>query len=533
MAKSTGDTPLMQQHKAIKAKYPEAILLFRVGDFYETFGEEAVNAARILGITLTKRNNGAAASSELAGFPHHALDTYLHKLVKAGFRVAICDQLEDPKQAKGLVKRGVTELLTPGIATNDKMLEMNSNNFLAAIHFDVNHYGLAFLDMSTGEFMMAEGNAELADKLIQSLQPAEIIFSRQQQKNFRELFGQKFYTYQLDEWIFQEAFTTELLLKHFQTHSLKGFGIENAGMGTIAAGAILHYLRDTEHPNIGHITSLKKIHPSAHLWMDRFSIRNLELIDSNTNGGPTVLRAIDQTVSPMGARLLRRWLLLPLVDKDQIEERLETVENFIQHKELKLQIRQLIKQCGDMERLVAKLPLKKMNPREVLHLAKSLEIAATVKSVCAGNTQPYLNRLGDTINPCKYIADKIIATIDENTPVSVLKGQVIKKGVDEQLDQLRDIAHNGKAYLLNIQQRESENTGIPSLKIAFNQVFGYYLEVTHTHRSKVPDTWIRKQTLANAERYITPELKEYEEKITVAEEQMIHLDTVLFEKLLN
>jgi DNA mismatch repair protein MutS len=533
MAKSSGDTPLMQQHKAIKARYPDAILLFRVGDFYETFGEDAINAARILGITLTKRNNGAAASSELAGFPHHALDTYLHKLVKAGFRVAVCDQLEDPKQAKGIVKRGVTELLTPGIATNEKMLEMNSNNFLAAIHFENNQFGLAFLDMSTGEFMMAEGNAELADKLMQSLQPAEIIFSRQQQKTFRELFGQKFYSYQLDEWIFQETYTSELLLKHFQTHSLKGFGIENSGLGTIAAGAILHYLRDTEHPNIGHITAIKKIQPSAHLWMDRFSIRNLELIDSNTNGGFTVLRAIDQTVSPMGARLLRRWLLLPLVDKNQINERLDTVETFIQNNELKQSIRQLIKQCGDMERLVAKLPLKKMNPREVLHLAKSLEISANIKAICANSTQPYLRILGDTINPCQYIAEKIISTIDENAPVSVQKGSTIRKGVDEQLDQLREIAHNGKSYLLNIQQRESENTGIPSLKIAFNQVFGYYLEVTHTHRSKVPDNWIRKQTLANAERYITPELKEYEEKITGAEEQIVQIESSLFEKLLH
>jgi len=523
----------MQQHKTIKAKYPDAILLFRVGDFYETFGEDAIHASRVLGITLTKRNNGAASSSELAGFPHHALDTYLHKLVKAGFRVAICDQLEDPKQAKGIVKRGVTELLTPGIATNEKLLDMNTNNFLAAVYIHEQTTGLAFLDMSTGEFLMAEGNQELADKLLQSLRPAEVIFSRQQQKIFREHHGQHFYTYQLEDWIFQEHYTTELLLKHFQTHSLKGFGIETTGAATIAAGAILHYLRDTEHPNIGHITSIRKLYAAEHLWMDRFTIRNLELIDTNNNGTATLLRAIDQTVSPMGARLLRRWILLPLKEKVTIEERLDTVEFILQQNDIRQQLRQLIKQGGDLERLVAKLPLKKMNPREVLQLARALEISASVKVICSSSPQPYLNKLSDTINPCTYIAEKITQTIDENPSVSIQKGQVIRKGVDQRLDDLRNIAHNGKEYLLNIQQRESEATGIPSLKIAYNQVFGYYLEVTHTHRSKVPETWIRKQTLANAERFITPELKEYEEKITGAEEQIMALETALFEKLLQ
>ena len=533
MAKSSGDTPLMQQHKAIKAKYPDAILLFRVGDFYETFGEDAVHASRILGITLTKRNNGSAASSELAGFPHHALDTYLHKLVKAGFRVAICDQLEDPKQAKGIVKRGVTELLTPGIATNEKMLEMNSNNFLAAIHFENDKIGLAFLDMSTGEFFIADGNQEDADKLLQSLQPAEVIFSRNYQKNFKDQFGEKFYTYHLEDWIFQDHYTSELLLKHFQTHSLKGFGIENSSPATTAAGAVLHYLRDTEHPNIGHITSIKKIFTSEYLWMDRFSIRNLELIDSAANSRASLLGAIDHTVSPMGARLLRRWLVLPLKQKEQIQERQDTVEALILQSDLRNEVRQLIKQCGDLERLVAKLPLKKMNPREVLHLAKSLDITKSVKSLCDNASQPFLKRLSDTMNPCTYIENKILDTISEQAPVSIQKGQVIKRGIDASLDQLRDIALHGKEYLLNIQQRESEITGIPSLKIAFNQVFGYYLEVTHTHRSKVPENWIRKQTLTNAERYITPELKEYEEKITGAEEKITVIESEIFEKLLH
>ncbi|MBU6159058.1 MAG: DNA mismatch repair protein MutS [Bacteroidetes bacterium] len=532
MAKSSGDTPLMQQHRSIKAKYPDAILLFRVGDFYETFGQDAVHASRVLGITLTKRNNGAASESELAGFPHHALDTYVHKLVKAGFRVAICDQLEDPKQAKGIVKRGVTELLTPGIATNEKLLDLNSNNFLAAVHFEREQFGLAFLDMSTGEFLVAGGNKEEADKLLQSLRPAEIIFARPFQKLFRENFGEHFYTYQLDEWIFQETYTYELLLKHFETHSLKGFGIEASTPGTVAAGAILHYLRDTEHPNIGHITALKKIQITQHLWMDRFSVRNLELVDSGQTNGATLLKAIDHTVSPMGARLLRRWILLPLKEKKGIEERLDTVEYLIQKSDWRTELRQLIKQCGDMERLVAKLPLKKMNPREVLHLAKSLELTALIKESCSRESNTYLQRLSDTINPCTFIAEKIIATLEENAPVTVQKGQVIRQGVNADLDELRNIARNGKEYLLSIQQRESESTGIPSLKIAYNQVFGYYLEVTHTHRSKVPDNWIRKQTLTNAERYITPELKEYEEKITGAEEKILQIETALFEQLL-
>ncbi|MFN4286080.1 MAG: DNA mismatch repair protein MutS [Lacibacter sp.] len=533
MAKTGGETPLMQQHRAIKARYPDAILLFRVGDFYETFGEDAIHAARVLGITLTKRNNGAAASSELAGFPHHALDTYLHKLVKAGFRVAVCDQLEDPKQAKGIVKRGVTELLTPGIATNDKLLEQENNNFLAAIHFADAIFGLAFLDISTGEFFVAQGNKEYADKLLQSLRPAEVIFPRNRQKQFRELFGTRFYTYHLEEWIFQEAYTLELLLKHFQTHSLKGFGVENQHAGIVAAGAVLHYLRDTEHPNLSHITGLHRLEETDYLWMDRFTIRNLELLGSQYEGGLSLLKVMDHTVSPMGARLLRRWMVLPLKEKERIQERLDTVEHLVLHTDLREQLRHLIKQCGDVERLVAKLPLKKINPREVLHLANGLQLAKKIKELCAASQHPFLLRLSDTINPCSYIQEKILSTIEENPPVALNKGQVIRNGIHAELDNLRRIATHGKEYLLEIQQRESEATGIPSLKVAFNNVFGYYLEVTNAHKNKVPENWIRKQTLANAERYITPELKEYEEKITSAEENILRIEAELFEQLLN
>lgn len=534
MAKSGSETPLMQQHRAIKAKYPDAILLFRVGDFYETFGEDAIHASQVLGITLTKRNNGAASSSELAGFPHHALDTYLHKLVKAGFRVAICDQLEDPKQAKGIVKRGVTELLTPGIATNDKLLDQENNNFLAAVHFDdAEVYGLAFLDISTGEFFIAQGNKDYADKLLQSLKPAEVIFPRNRQKQFRELFGPKFYTYHLEEWIFQEVYAQEILLKHFQTHSLKGFGIEQQQAGIIAAGAVLHYLKDTEHPNLGHITGIHRLVETDYLWMDRFTIRNLELLGSQADGGHSLLKVMDQTVSAMGARMLRRWMVLPLKEKERIQERLDTVETLVLQPDLRLQLRQYIKQCGDVERLVAKLPLKKINPREVVHLAKGLQLASSIKQLCTATGHPYLQRLSDTINPCTYIENKIRETLEENPPVAVAKGQVIQSGVHEELDALRRIALHGKEYLLEIQHRESEATGIPSLKIAFNNVFGYYLEVTNTHKSKVPPSWTRKQTLANAERYITPELKEYEEKIIGAEEKMLLIEAELFQKLLT
>lgn len=532
MAKAASDTPLMQQHGAIKQKYPDAILLFRVGDFYETFGEDAIKTSKILGITLTKRNNGGAAGSELAGFPHHALDTYLHKLVKAGYRVAICDQLEDPKLAKGIVKRGVTELVTPGIATNDKLLEHNSNNFLAAIHFSEANIGVAFIDISTGEFFAAEGNQEYIDKLLQSLKPAEVIFQRSFQKQFKEIFGVKFYSYTLESWIFEEAFATENLLKHFQTHSLKGFGIENMHFGIIAAGAVLHYLKETEHPHLQHITSIQRIEQEDYLWMDRFTIRNLELLGSGTEQGNSLLKVLDNTVSPMGARLLRRWMLLPLKDAAKINERLEAVAYFILQTELRKQIQQLVKHCGDVERLVSKIPTKKINPREVLHLAKGLQHTELVQQLCLTGNNEYAKRLGDALNPCRFIAEKITKEIVENPPVAANKGNLIKEHIHPQLDELRSIASGGREYLVNIQQRETERTGISSLKVGFNNVFGYFLEVTNSHKSKVPPDWIRKQTLANAERYITPELKEYEEKITGAEEKILAIELELYDKLL-
>ncbi len=522
----------MQQHNAIKARYPDAILLFRVGDFYETFGQDAVNASAVLGITLTKRNNGDENSSKLAGFPHHALDTYLHKLVKAGYRVAICDQLEDPKLAKGIVKRGVTELVTPGVATSDKLLEHNSNNFLAALHFEEHKIGIAFLDISTGEFFVAEGDREYADKLLQSLQPAEVIFQRRQQKHFKEYFGTKFFTYTLDEWIFATAYATESLLKHFGTHSLKGFGIEHLDAAIIAAGAILHYLKDTEHPNLGHISSIQRIDREDHLWMDRFTIRNLELM-GGAEGNNTLLKVLDNTVSPMGARLLKRWMLMPLNDLVKINERLDTVEFFIKETDTRNKITQHIKQAGDIERLVSKVPLKKVNPREVLQIARGLQQVDAVKQICASGNNDYLKRLGDSLNPCKYIVDKIGKEIVENPPALASKGGMIASGIDEELDSLRRIASGGKDYLVELQQKEALLTGISSLKISYNNVFGYYLEVTNIHKNKVPETWIRKQTLSNAERYITPELKEYEEKIIGAEDKIFQIEGQLFEKLLN
>ncbi|SDW13201.1 DNA mismatch repair protein MutS [Hydrobacter penzbergensis] len=534
MSKSAADTPLMQQHRAIKQRYPDAVLLFRVGDFYETFGEDAIIASKVLGITLTKRNNGAAASSELAGFPHHALDTYLHKLVKAGHRVAICDQLEDPKSVKGIVKRGVTEMVTPGVATNDKLLEQNSNNFLAAIHFtDQANSGAAFLDISTGEFFVAEGNQEYIDKLLQSLRPAEVIFQRSYQKHFKENYGTRFYTYTMESWIFDEAFATESLLKHFQTHSLKGYGIENMPAGIVAAGAILYYLKETEHPNLQHITAVQRIERDDFLWMDRFTIRNLELLNTGTEQGNSLLKVLDQTASPMGARLLRRWMLFPLKDIGKIQERLDAVEFLILQPELRKELVQAIKICGDIERLVSKIPLKKINPREVMHLAKGLQQVALIKSWCTAATNRYLQQLASMLDACEVIVDTILQRLPDTPSVAANKGGVIKEGIHEELDKLRQIASGGKEYLVNIQQREAEKTGISSLKISFNNVFGYYLEVTNSHKNKVPGDWIRKQTLANAERYITPELKEYEEKITGAEEKILSIELELYDALVS
>ena len=532
MAKASGETPLMQQHNAIKAKYPDAILLFRVGDFYETFGQDAVNASAVLGITLTKRNNGNASSLELAGFPYHALDTYLHKLVKAGYRVAICDQLEDPKTVKGIVKRGVTELVTPGVAVNDKLLEHSSNNFLAALHFEENKTGIAFLDISTGEFFIAEGDKEYTDKLLQSLQPAEVIFQRNKQKHFKETYGNQFFTYTLDEWIFTEAYASEILLKHFGTHSLKGFGVEELPLGIMASGAILHYLKDTEHPNLQHITSLQRINRDDHLWMDRFTIRNLELI-SNNDQAQTLFKTINNTTSPMGARLLKRWMLMPLNNIISINERLNAVEFLIANTEIRNQITQHIKQAGDVERLAAKIPLKKINPREVLQVAKGLLQAQQIKTICTDINNDFFKRSGDALNHCPYILEKITREIAENPPALSTKGGLIAAGIHAELDELRAISTGGKNYLIELQQKEAQITGISSLKISFNNVFGYYLEVTNLHKAKVPETWIRKQTLANAERYITPELKVYEEKIMGAEDKIIQIEQEIFSGLLN
>ncbi len=531
MAKSATETPLMIQHNAIKAKYPDAILLFRVGDFYETFGQDAVTTSQVLGITLTKRNGANSASAELAGFPHHALDTYLHKLVKAGYRVAICDQLEDPKMAKGIVKRGVTELVTPGVATSDKLLEHNNNNFLAALHITDAVTGISFLDISTGEFFIAEGDKEYTDKLLQSLQPAEVIFQRNKQKFFKETYGNSFFTYTLDEWIFADVYATEILLKHFGTHSLKGFGADGMHAGIIAAGAILHYLKDTEHPNLQHITSLQRINKEEHLWMDRFTIRNLELISNNESS--SLFKTLNNTVSPMGARLIKRWMLMPLNDIGRINERLNAVEFFIKETDIRLQISKHIKLAGDVERLAAKVPLKKINPREVLQVAKGLQQTEEIKKICEGSSNEYLKRLGDSLNSCTYILQKILKEITENPPAAANKGGLIAAGINEELDELRKIASGGKNYLLELQQKEALATGISSLKISFNNVFGYYLEVTNLHKQKVPDTWIRKQTLANAERYITPELKVYEEKIVGAEDKIFQIEQQLFQELLN
>lgn len=530
----SAETPMMQQHRAIKQRYPDAVLLFRVGDFYETFGNDAIIASKVLGITLTKRNNGAAASAELAGFPHHALDTYLHKLVKAGHRVAICDQLEDPKQAKGVVKRGVTEMVTPGTATQDKLLDHQANNFLAALHFaGEDAYGLAFLDISTGEFFVAEGDREYADKLIQSFRPSEVVFQRQQQKKFKEQFGGKVYTYSLDEWIFDLSYAQETLLRHFQTHSLKGFGVDELELGLTAAGALIHYLRDTEHPNLQHISSLQRIDRDDFLWMDRFTIRNLELIHGQSEGNHTLYDVLNNTVSPMGARLLKRWIIFPLKDIRQIQERLDAVEFLVLETDLRGQLVQCIRQCGDIERLVARAPMRKINPREVLQVARGLKQVETLKELCSLAGNPLLQKLAGRMNPCPALATQIFGQLTDEPPNAANKPGIIREGVSAELDDLRKIAHHGKEYLAGLQAREADKTGIHSLKIGFNNVFGYYLEVTNSHKNKVPETWMRKQTLANAERYITPELKEYEEKITGAEEKIATLELQLFENLVT
>lgn len=534
MAKATKPklTPLMQQHAAIKSKYPDAVLLFRVGDFYETFGQDAIIAADVLGITLTRRNNGGT-NEELAGFPHHSMDTYLHKLVRAGYRVAICDQLEDPKKAVGIVKRGVTELITPGTATSDKMLDNENNNFLATMHMDEDQFGIAFVDISTGEFFCAEGNAEYMDKLIQTIKPAELIYCRTKSKRFKELYGDKQYTYLLDEWIFTAQYATDNLLQHFQTASLKGFGISDMPRAIIAAGACLHYLKDTEHPNLQHINAIQRITKNEFLWMDRFTIQNLELLQSNIPNGSTLLSVLDNTLSPMGSRLIKRWLLFPLQDVVKINERLSAVEELIKDRDGVHAIVGFIKQVGDVERMVARLPLKKISPREVLHLARGLKCMEEIKNLSKLSQNTLVLRLGEQLNPCERIRVKINNTLVENPPSVAVKGELIQEGVHQELDELRSISKNAKNILLEIKEREAQKTGISSLKISFNNVFGYYLEVTNAHKDKVPADWIRKQTLTNAERYITPELKILEEKILGAQEKMLSLEISLYDALLS
>jgi len=525
------ETPLMLQYNAIKAKYPGALLLFRVGDFYETFGQDAVKASGILGIVLTKRGNGSGANTELAGFPHHSLETYLPKLVRAGQRVAICDQLEDPKTTKTIVKRGVTELITPGVSYSDNIIQQNTNNYLASLYFEKNSFGIAFIDISTGEFLVAQGNAEYIDKVLQSFKPSEVIFQRSRQGDFIETFGDRFYTYYLDDWAYSGDYAYEFLLKHFEVKSLKGFGIEKYSLAITAAGVALHYLNETEHRNLQHISSVSRIEEDRYMWLDRFTIRNLELISSANEQAISLVDVLDKTCSPMGARLLRRWITMPLKELKPIQERLDVVEFLVEQGDLREKLIHELKQIGDLERLISKIGLQKANPREVLQLKRALYSIFNMKELCQQSGNFPLKMIAEQLNPCTLIRDKIEKELNPEAPVMLVKGSVIADGVDEELDRLRKIAFGGKGYLLEIQRREAENTGIPSLKVAFNNVFGYYLEVTHTHKDKVPAEWLRKQTLVNAERYVTPELKEYEEQILGAEEKIQVMETQLFQEL--
>ncbi|WP_197053728.1 DNA mismatch repair protein MutS [Sphingobacterium sp. T2] len=522
----------MQQYNSIKAKYPGALLLFRVGDFYETFGEDAVKTANILGIVLTKRGNGSESETALAGFPHHSLETYLPKLVRAGCRVAICDQLEDPKQTKTIVKRGVTELVTPGVSYGDNIVQQKSNNYLASIYTEKNTVGISFLDISTGEFLVAQGNASYVDKLLQSFKPNEVIMPRRQSKEFLEQFGSSYYTYYLEDWPYSGDYATETLLRHFEVKSLKGFGIDRMSVGIVAAGVALHYLNETEHRNLQHISTISRIEEDKYMWLDRFTIRNLELIGSNNENATTLADVLDETSSPMGARLLKRWIVMPLKDVKAIQERLNVVEYLYQHEELREELIKEIKQVGDLERLISKIGLQKANPREITQLKRSLYAIEKLKVLTNVQQSEALRIISEQLNPCHIIREKIENTLQPEPPVALNKGNVIAEGVDEELDKLRKVAFGGKDYLLEIQRRESEATGIPSLKIAFNNVFGYYLEVTNTHKDKVPDTWIRKQTLVNAERYITEELKEYEEQILGAEEKIQLIENRIYSELL-
>jgi len=521
----------MKQYLKIKGKYPDAILLFRVGDFYETFGEDAVKASRVLGIVLTKRKNGSASHVELAGFPHHSLDMYLPKLVRAGYRVAICDQLEDPKMTKKIVKRGVTELITPGVALNDQVLDHKSNNFLASIHFERDKAGLSLLDISTGEFLLAEGELPYIEKLIQGFKPSEVLFQRNYENQFLDVFGGKFHTYRLDDWVYTEDFARDKLLSHFKTKSLKGFGVDDMDLGVVAAGAVLQYLSDTHHEKLDHVSSISRIEQDSHVWLDRFTIRNLELVSASGDGATSLFQIIDRTISPMGSRMLKRWMLLPLKNIEAIKRRHSAVAYFLKNKKEADEIRKHIEQIGDVERLISKVSVARINPREILQLGKALKAMKPIREILARAKEPVLNEIAEQLNPCASVIEKIESTIDPEAPVQLNKGNVISIGVSEELDELREIKSKGKENLIEIQKRESEATGIASLKIAYNNVFGYYLEVRNTHKDKVPESWLRKQTLVNAERYITEELKTYEQKILGAEEKILELEAKLYTDL--
>lgn len=530
MAKQS-ETPLMKQYNQFKSQYPDAILLFRVGDFYETFGEDAVKTSQILGIVLTKRSNGAAADMDLAGFPHHAIDTYLPKLVRAGYRVAICDQLEDPKLTKTLVKRGITELVTPGIATNDKILEQKENNFLGAIHYTDKNIGIAFIDASTGEFYIAEGDMEYIDKLLQNFKPAEMVIQKGKCADFREHFGEKILLTTFDDWVFTTDYALPFLTQHFQTNSLKGFGIENLTFGIIAAGAALHYLSETQNHKIQHINKINRIEEELYVWLDRFTIRNLELIHSPNENAVTLLQILDHTLTPMGGRLLKKWILMPLKVKSLIEERLSSVQYFIDNENFKSEAEACIRSIGDLERIGSKIATGKINPREMLQLARALRSIQKLQNLCQQQNLPAFQKLSEQLNACMIICQRIEKEINEDAPVALNKGRVFNRGVDAELDELNELASNSKGVLAEIQQRESANTGIPSLKIGFNNVFGYYIEVTNAHKDKVPAEWIRKQTLTNGERYITEELKELESRILGAEDRILNIEGRLYNEL--
>ncbi|WP_282015669.1 DNA mismatch repair protein MutS [Marinifilum flexuosum] len=529
--KKAVETPLMKQYYQMKEKHPDAILLFRVGDFYETFESDAIRASEILGITLTKRANGSASYVELAGFPHHAIDTYLPKLVRAGMRVAICEQLEDPKKTKKLVKRGIIELVTPGVSYNDNVLEHRENNFLACVHLEKKTAGIAFLDASTGEFLTAEGNFEYIDKLLGNFQPKEVLYQKGKEKVFHELFGGKFYTFTMDDWVFTESAANDRLLRHFETTSLKGFGVQNLRSGIIASGAVLHYLDITKHSQAGHVTQLSRIEEDRYVWLDKFTVRNLELFGALNDGAHTLSQIMDKTLSPMGSRLLKRWIALPLKDTARINTRLDVVKYFYEKDNEALSVEDEIRQIGDLERIISKVAVARVSPREVVQLKNALLAIEPIKSFCLNSGNTGLLKIGEQLNPCISVREKIEKEIKADPPNMVSKGGVIADGVSEELDELRKIAFSGKDYLVQMQVRESERTGIPSLKIGFNNVFGYYIEVRNTHKDKVPEEWIRKQTLVSAERYITQELKEYEEKILGAEEKILALETRLYNEL--